>query len=307
MSQSQTKTRASGIAVASNILLIMLKVVVGVLGGSISIIAQAIDSLLDLLASLVTFFSLRFAAKPPDREHPFGHGKAENISGVVQSLLIFAAAAFILHQSITRIISGAAVGYVTAGIGVMAACIVVDIILSRYLVRVARETDSVALEAYARNITADIYTMSGVLIGLAVVRLTGLNVIDPIIAIGVALLILKTAYGVLKKSFPQLVDVRLPEDEERIIESCIQEYMGEIAGYHNLRTRKAGSDRLIELHVVMPSDASVDSAHQVCDRLEDDIKSRLSNANVTIHVEPCDKDCERCPGSCPPEQAMPGP
>jgi cation diffusion facilitator family transporter len=307
MSQSRTKTRASAIAIASNILLILLKVVVGVLGGSISIIAQAIDSLLDLLASLVTFFSLRFAAKPPDREHPFGHGKAENISGVVQGALIVAAAVFIFYQSVTRIMSGASVGYVTAGIGVMATCIVVDILLSRYLVRVARETDSVALEAYARNITTDIYTMSGVLIGLVVVRLTGLNILDPIIAIGVALLILKAAYSVLQKSFPQLVDVKLPEEEERIIESCMQEHKGEIAGYHNLRTRKAGSDRLIELHVVMPADASVEKAHQVCDRLEDDIKSRLSNANVTIHVEPCDKDCDRCPGSCPPEQTIPGP
>jgi cation diffusion facilitator family transporter len=196
---------------------------------------------------------------------------------------------------------------VTAGIGVMAACIVVDILLSRYLVRVARETDSVALEAYARNITTDIYTMSGVLIGLVVVRLTGLNVLDPVIAIGMALLILRTAYSVLKKSFPQLIDVKLPEDEERIIDSCIKEHMGEIAGYHELRTRKAGSDRLIELHVVMPADTSVEKAHQICDRLEDDIKSRLSNAKVTIHVEPCDKDCDRCPGSCSPEQIIPGP
>lgn len=307
MSQAQTKTRAAGLSVAANILLILLKVVVGVLGGSISIIAQAIDSLLDLFASLVTFFSLRFAAKPPDREHPFGHGKAENISGVVQGALIFAAAVFIFYQSITRIISGAAVGYVTAGIVVMSACIVIDIFLSRYLVRVARETDSIALEAYYRNITTDIYTMSGVLIGLVIVRLTGLNVIDPIIAIGVTLLILKTAYNVLRKSFPQLVDVKLPEDEEGIIDSCIREHMGELAGYHELRTRKAGSDRLIELHVVMPADASVERAHRMCDHLEEEIRSRLSNARVTIHVEPCDADCDRCPGTCDRNYRVPGP
>lgn len=307
MSQTQTKTRAAGLSVASNILLILLKVVVGVLSGSISIIAQAIDSLLDLFASLITFFSLRFAAKPPDREHPFGHGKAENISGVVQSALIFAAAVFIFYQSITRIISGATVGYVTAGIGVMAACIVIDIFLSRYLVRVARETDSIALDAYSRNITTDIYTMSGVLIGLVVVRLTGLNILDPIIAIAVALLILRTAYNVLKKSFPQLIDVKLPEDEESIIESCMKEHMGELAGYHKLRTRKAGSDRLIELHVVMPADASVERAHQMCDHLEEEIKLRLSNAHVTIHVEPCDTDCDCCPGTCDQDYRVPGP
>lgn len=302
-----TKTGAAGLAVIINVLLIVLKLTVGVIGGSVSIIAQAIDSLLDLFASVINFFSLRFAIKPADREHPFGHGKMESISGVVQAVFIFAAFAFILYQAITRIISGVAIEYVTAGIAVMGACIVVDIFLSRYLLRVARNTDSIALESYAKNITTDVYTMSGVLIGLVVVQITQRSILDPIIAIGVALLILKTAYDVLKRSFPHLIDVRLPADEEALIESCMREHMGEMVGYHKLRTRKSGSERHIDLHVVVAADASVESAHALCDRLEDEIKARLSNIHVTIHVEPCDKDCDGCPGTCSQDQTMPGP
>jgi cation diffusion facilitator family transporter len=303
----QTKTGAAGLAVLFNILLILLKVVVGVISGSVSIIAQAIDSFLDLFASLFNFFSLRFAAKPADKEHPFGHGKMESISGVAQAVLIFAAASFVLYQAINRIMSGAEIEYVTAGIGVMAACIVIDVFLSRHLLSVARKTDSVSLEAYARNITTDIFTMSGVLLGLVLVQGTGYNVIDPIIAIGVSMLIVKTAYGVLKRSFPHLIDVKLPEDEERVIQSCMKEHLGEIAGFHQLRTRKSGSERYIELHVVMPADASVESSHTLCDQLEQEIMAKLHNADVTIHVEPCDKDCDRCPITCSQDQTMPGP
>jgi len=302
-----TKTGAAGLTVGTVSLLILLKLAVGIISGSVSIIAQAIDSLLDLFASLVTFFSLRFAAKPADREHPFGHGKAESISGVVQAGLIFAAAAFILYQAITRIVVGAAIEYVTAGIVVMAVCIVVNIIVSRHLLRVARETDSAALEANARNLATDVYTALGVLVGLVAVRISGIYILDPIIAIGVALLILKTAYGVMRKSFSHLIDVRLPEDEEALIESTMREHMGELVGFHELRTRKAGSERYIELHMIMARDASVERAHKLCDHLEEDIKSKLPNTSVTIHVEPCDRECDSCPDNCPHDQRTPGP
>jgi cation diffusion facilitator family transporter len=302
-----TKTGAAGLSIGTVIVLILLKVTVGIISGSVSIIAQAIDSLLDLFASLVTFFSLRFAAKPADREHPFGHGKVESISGVVQGVLIAAAAAFILYQSINRIVVGADIEYVTAGIVVMAVCIVVNIVVSRHLLQVARETDSAALEANARNLATDVYTALGVLAGLVAVRITGFNIIDPIIAIGVTLFIVKTAYDVMRKSFPHLIDVKLPEDEEALIVFAIREHMGELVGFHNLRTRKAGSERHIKINVIMARDASVERAHQLCDHLEEDIKSKLPNAHVIIHVEPCEAECDSCPDSCPQDQRMPGP
>ncbi|MBE0415847.1 MAG: cation transporter [Dehalococcoidia bacterium] len=295
----RTRTSAAGLSVLSNTFLILLKVVAGLLSGSISVIAEAIHSGIDLVAASIAFISLRIAGRPADLEHPFGHGKVENISGTIEAGLIFVAAAIILYEAIKRIIEGAVIEYVSIAIAVMAVSVVVNIIVSRHLLRIARETDSIALEADARHLTADVYTSLGVLGGLIVVGITGLNVLDPIIALGVALLILKTAYDVTRRAFPSLIDVRLPEDEEALIASCISEHYGELVGFHELRTRKAGGERYIDLHLVMARSASIEEAHKLCDHLEEDIKSKLPNTSVTIHVEPCEMGCEDCPTPCP--------
>jgi cation diffusion facilitator family transporter len=303
----RTKTGAAGLSVLSNTLLILLKLVAGILTGSVSIIAEAIHSGIDLLAALIAFVSLRIAGRPADREHPFGHGKVENVSGTIEAVLIFVAAIFIIYQAINRIIAGAIVEYLSIGIAVMAISVVVNIIVSRHLLRIAMDSDSIALEADARHLTADVYTSLGVLVGLVVVQVTGLNILDPIIAIGVSIFIMRAAYNLTRKAFPSLIDVKLPEDEEALIESIMSEHMGELVGFHELRTRKAGSERYIELHMMMARDASVERAHSLCDHLEEDIKSRLPNIHVTIHIEPCDVDCDTCPDSCPQDQNMPGP
>jgi cation diffusion facilitator family transporter len=303
----RTKTGAAGLSVLSNTLLILLKLVAGILTGSVSIIAEAIHSGIDLLAALIAFVSLRIAGRPADREHPFGHGKVENVSGTIEAVLIFVAAIFIIYQAINRIIAGAIVEYLSIGIAVMAISVVVNIIVSRHLLRIARDSDSIALEADARHLTADVYTSLGVLAGLVVVQVTGLNILDPIIAICVSIFILRAAYNLTRRAFPPLIDTRLPEDEEALIESIMSEHMGELVGFHELRTRKAGSERYIELHMMMARDASVERAHSLCDHLEEDIKSRLPNIHVTIHIEPCDMDCDTCPDNCPQDQNMPGP
>jgi len=302
-----TKTGAAGLSVLSNTLLILLKLVAGILSGSISIIAEAIHSGIDLVAAVIAFISLRIAGKPADREHPFGHGKVENVSGTIEAGLIFVAAGFIVYEAVGRIIAEAMVEYLSIGIAVMAISVVVNILVSRHLLRIARETDSIALEADARHLTTDVYTSLGVLAGLVAVQITGLNILDPIIAIGVSLFIVKTAYNVMRKSFPHLIDVRLPEEEEALIATCIKEHFGMLVGFHELRTRKAGSERYIELHMIMARDASIERAHNLCDHLEEDIKLKLPNCHVTIHVEPCERDCDSCPDSCPWDQNMPGP
>jgi cation diffusion facilitator family transporter len=303
----RTKTGAAGLSVLSNTLLILLKLVAGILSGSVSIIAEAIHSGIDLLAALIAFVCLRIAGRPADREHPFGHGKVENVSGTIEAVLIFVAAIFIIYEAINRIIAEAIVEYLSIGIAVMAISVVVNIIVSRHLLRIARDSDSIALEADARHLTADVYTSLGVLAGLVLVQVTGLNILDPIIAIGVAIFILRAAYSLTRRAFPPLIDIRLPEDEEVLIVSTMSEHMGELVGFHELRTRKAGSERYIELHMIMARDASIERAHSLCDHLEEDIKSRLPNIHVTIHVEPCDMECDTCPDSCPQDQKMPGP
>jgi len=302
----RTRTGAAGLSVMSNTMLILLKVVAGILSGSISIIAEAIHSSIDLVAAVIAFVSLRIAGRPADWGHPFGHGKVENVSGTIEAGLIFVAAAFIIYYAIAKIIEGVVIEYVTVGIAVMAVSVVVNILVSRHLLRIARETDSIALEADARHLTTDVYTSLGVLVGLILVRITGLNILDPIIALGVALFILRAAYDVTRRAFPSLIDVRLPEDEETVIASCISEHFGELVGFHEMRTRKAGSERYIDLHLVMARDASVEEAHKLCDHLEEDIKSRLANTSVTIHVEPCEMECEECPTPCPQAEKRPG-
>ena len=278
--------------------LVGLKVVAGIITGSLSILAQATDSFLDLLAVAITLFTVRIAIKPADEEHPFGHGKVENITAITQAMLIFAAGGLIIYSAVRRITLGTTIELTEAGIGVMLVSIVASIFLSRHLLKVSRATDSVALEANAHNIATDVYSAAAVLAGLIAVRFTWLGIIDPIIALLVALFILKVAYDVLRRSFGGLIDVKLPADEENIIRSCMMEHDGELVGFHKLRTRKSGNQRYIDLHIVMPKNATVEDAHRLCDRLEQHIGNRLRHANVTIHIEPCNEECDQCSIVC---------
>ena len=293
-----SQSGAAKLAIIVVIGLILLKVAVGAITGSLSILAQAVDSFLDLFAVAITFLAIRIATKPADEEHPFGHGKSENIAAIAQAILIFLASGSIIYSAVRRMQAGATLELTEAGIGVMLVSIIASIFLSRHLLKVSRATDSLALQANAHNIAADVYSAAAVLVGLLVVRFTGLSIIDPILALLVALFILKVAYDVLKNSFGGLVDVKLPEAEENNIKLAITEHIGEVVDFHALRTRKAGSQRYIDLHLVMPKNTSVEEAHQMCDHLEQDIRNRLPHADVTIHVEPCDEKCDWCAFTC---------
>ena len=294
-----SRSSAARLSIAVVIGLIVLKVAAGAVTGSLSILAQAIDSFLDLFAVVITLLAVRIATKPADEEHPFGHGKAENVAAIVQAILIFLAGGSIIYSAVRRIQTGATLELTEAGIGVMLISIVASIFLSRYLLRVSRREDSLALQANARNIAADVYSATAVMVGLIVVRFTGLSIIDPILAILVALFIFKVACDVLRNSFEGLVDVKLPEDEEDNIKSAITEHLGgEVVNFHKLRTRKAGSQRYIDLHLIMPKDTSLEEAHRMCDHLEADIESKLPHTDVTIHVEPCDEKCQWCAFTC---------
>lgn len=293
-----SKPAAAALSITSNSLLVVIKTVAGIITGSISILAEAIHSLLDLVAAVIAFLGVRVSDKPADEQHPFGHGKAENISGVIEAGLIFIAAGIIIYEAIKRLSTVATLELAELGIAIMAVSVVVNIFVSRHLLKVSRATDSIALEADARHLTTDIWTSAGVLVGLVVVRLTGLTILDPIIALVVAIFILKAAYDVLRKSYTGLVDTRLPGPEEAEIRRCIMEHSHRLVGFHQLRTRKAGSHRFIELHLVMPKDASVAEAHRVCDHLEQDLKKRLRMVSITIHVEPCSIECDQCSIPC---------
>lgn len=290
-----TEKGAANLLIGVVIGLIVLKVTVGWFSGSVSVLAQAADSFLDLFAGLVTFFAIRIATKPADRGHPFGHGKVEDMAGVVQGVLIFIAAVLIIYSSVLRIINRATVELAEAAIGVMVIAVIASVFLSRHLRKVSQVTGSIALEANAHNINADIYSSTAVLVGLFVVRFTGLNILDSIVAIGMAIYIAKLAYDALGKPLLGLVDASLPHSEQAVIESCLAEWRGQVfVGFHELRTRRSGNQRYVDLHLVMAKDASLEQTHHVCDSLEHEIQAKLPRSNVTIHVEPCDGKCKQC-------------
>lgn len=295
-----TKAGATKLLIGVVVGLIVFKVVVSWLTGSISILAQAADSLLDLFAGIITFSAIRVAAKPADTEHQYGHGKVEDIAGASQGILIFIAGGLIIYSSIHRIIEieRYSIQLAEAGIGVMAVSIVVSVFLSRHLLRVSRTTGSVALEANARNIATDVYSTSAVLVGLAMVRITKLNIIDPIIAIGVAIYILKVAVDTIRKPISGLLDEKLPPSQQAIIDACLVKHSPGVVGFHALRTRRAGSQYYIDLHLVMAKDIHLEQVHQICDQIEVEIQSVLHEASVTIHAEPCDDECEQCSAIC---------
>jgi len=288
-----TERGAANLLIGVVVSLILLKVIAGWISGSISVFAQAADSFLDLFAGLITFFAVRIATKPADENHPFGHGKVEDMAGVVQGILIFIAAGVIVYSSVGRIVDRTPIEMADAGIGVMAISMVASILLSRHLLKVSQATGSVVLEANARNITGDIYSSVAVLVGLLVVRLTGLSILDPIMAIGMAIYIAKIACDTLGKPLLGLVDASLPRSEQELIKSCLAEQGSQIVGFYGLRTRRSGAQRYVDLHLVMPEGISLEEAHRTCVLLEIRIQAKLPRTNVTIHCEPYDGKSEQ--------------
>jgi len=291
---SVAKENAAKLSIAAISMLLILKIVTSILTGSVAIRADAVHSAVDLFGVIVGYIGIRVSGRPPDEQHAFGHGKAENIASGIIGGLIFFAAGMIAYEAIKRLITGGTVELISVGIYVTAAAIVINGVVSWYSWRVSRNTDSVALEATSRDLLADVFSSVAVLVGLVLVKLTGFVLLDSIVALLVAVLIARAAYVTVRKAFVGLMDTRLPREEEDAIVAFIEEHGSDLAGFHQVRTRKSGNLRFVDLHLVMPKSVSVEEAHKMCDHLEDDVKSRFPNSSVTIHVEPCDGDCEQC-------------
>jgi cation diffusion facilitator family transporter len=280
------KVKTARLSIISNCCLIAMKVVAGLISGSVSILSEAIHSGMDLLAAVIAFFSVRLSDTPPDKEHPYGHGKYENVSGVIEAFLIFIAAGWIIYEAVYRIITPAPVENVEIGAAVMAVSAVVNILVSRKLYKVAKKTDSIALEADALHLKTDVYTSLGVASGLLLLWITGWHLLDPLVAIGVALLILWESYKLMKNAFSPLVDTSLSAEENQIIR---EELSRRGFSFHNLKTRKSGSFRFAELHLEMPENMELKDVHRICDEIENAIETQIRNIDINIHVEPVGK------------------
>lgn len=291
---NKLKMRAARISVVSNSLLVAVKLSVGFFMGSVAVLSEAIHSGLDLMASVIAFYAVRKAGKPADERHPYGHGKWENVSGVVEALLILLAAVYIVYEAVLRLQHGSTVSHLGLGTAIMALSAVVNWFVSRYLFRVAGETDSVALEADAWHLRADVYTSLGVLVGLGLIFFTKLTILDSVAAIAVAVLIIKSSVDLTKSAAADLFDTRLPREDEEIIKKVLSGYQEGCVDFHRLRSRKSGSMRFIDLHLVVPRKWSIEEAHQVSDRIEKEIRESLANTQVIIHIDPCNKSLNPC-------------
>ena len=285
----RTKTGAAGLSVASNSVLIALKVAVGAITGSIAIITEAVHSLIDLLASVIALASVRKADEPADAEHPYGHEKLENLAATIEGMLILVGAAVIVYEATHRLVVGAHVDTVVLGIAVMAVSAITNFVISGFLGRQANLLGSPALEGDAAHLRTDAFTSIGVLLGLVLVEVTGADEFDAITALVVAVAIVGSGLRIITRSSRVLVDEALPAAEMDRIEAAIRSSRSpEVAGYHKLRARRAGNRRYVDLHVQFGSGTSLERAHEIAHAMRSAIESVLPAADVLIHVEPED-------------------
>lgn len=283
----RTKSGAAGLSIASNSLLIALKLAAGAITGSIAILTEAVHSLIDLAASVVAFVSVRKADEPADAEHPYGHEKVESLAAAVEGLLILLGAAVIVYEATRRLAVGAEVESLGVGIAVMALSVVVDLAVSAVLTRQARAHESLALEGDAAHLRADALTSLGVLVGLSLVQVTGIVAFDSITALLVAAAIVAAGVRIVRRSSGVLVDEALPPGEMDRIEAAIAAARTpEVAGYHKLRARRAGRMRHIDLHVQYASGTTLERAHELAHAMRDEIEAAVPGAEVMIHAEP---------------------
>ncbi|NOY49793.1 MAG: cation transporter [Chlorobi bacterium] len=283
------KVKTARLSIYSNTLLIILNLVVGLFSGSISIISEAIHTVIDLLASIMAYFSVKVSDKSADDIHQYGHGKFENISGVIEAILIFIASGWIIYHAVSRLLNPSEfVNHIGLGLGlaVMVISAVVNYFVSRRIFLIAKKTDSVALKADALHLSTHVYTSLGVGLSLLLIYFTGWHFLDPVAAIVVASYILREAYEILLEAFKPLTDNALPIEEQRIIKEIILRHTRTDDKFHMMRTRKAGANREVDFHLEVPGDMSVSKAHELCDLIEKEVKTALPNIQITIHVEP---------------------
>lgn len=293
MSYAFEKKFAAGLSIVSNAVIIVLKLIAGVMSGSISIISEAIHSLSDFFASVLTFFAVMKSSEPADKEHPFGHGRYEDMSGFIEGGLIIFAAAFIIFEAVKKLISGYSMETESyLGIGVMAFAVIANYFVSSYLFYVAKKTNSISLYADGEHLRTDIWSSLGVLIGLIMIKITGVMILDPIIAIIVALFIFKTGFSISRTTLNNLLDCSLPPEDLNIIENVIDSFKSKgICGYGALKARNVGPEKQIEVTLLFPKNMTIEECHNICDEIEDKIKDKLGVCVISIHAEP---ECEKC-------------
>ncbi|QLG08300.1 cation diffusion facilitator family transporter [Bacillus velezensis] len=282
----ENTSKIAFLSVISNSLVVMLKIVVGIITGSVAILSEAIHSFLDLIAAFIAFISVRISKKPADTGHPYGHGKVENLSGTIETILIFAAGIWMIYECVQKLVNPEPVHLPVLGIVVMLAGALINLIVSKFVKREAEKVNSVAMKSNALHLLTDVYTSLGVAASLLVVTITEWYILDPIIGMVLAMYIIYEAFKLMKEAFPPLIDTRLSEEEEKTILKIIETFQQEFIEIHDFRTRRSGPQEYIDFHLVVASHVTIKDVHDLCDRIERDITNEFKQAQVMIHPEP---------------------
>lgn len=281
---SQIARRAAILSLASTTVVVAVKLVAAWKSGSISVLAEAIQSIVDILMSALAVATIAYAARPPDAEHPYGHGKAEVLAGAFQMLVILGSGAYILYEAYRRLLVPREILW-DWGAGAMVYTLVANGVVAAALVRTARKTGSMALESEALHLRGDSFSSAGVLAGMLLVGLTGQAILDPVFAAVFTLLAMIQAGSHLRAVLHPLMDGALPEAELTRLKNRLEVHEA-VRGFHNVRTRRVGNQRWVELHVMLDDNLSFVAAHELAEQIEDELRVELGGATVSIHYEP---------------------
>lgn len=279
-------TRYAWLSIVAALANIFLKTIAYFLTGSVGLLSDAAESLVNLVGAIVALIMLTIAARPPDESHAHGHSKAEYFSSGIEGVLILIAAASIAYAAIKRLLNPQPLEAVGIGLVVAAAAAAINFFVARVLLRAGKQHDSITLEADGKHLMTDVWTSVGVIAGVALVELTGWLPLDPIIALVVAVNIVWTAIGLLRRSVAGLMDASLPADEQAVVLKVLDQYKSQGVDYHALRTRQAAAQRFISFHILVPGSWTVQHGHELLEQIENEIRRELPGAQITTHLEP---------------------
>ncbi len=283
---SPSLTRFAWLSIAAAVSTLLLKLLAWRLTGSVGMLSDALESLVNLAAAVMALAMLHVAAQPPDEEHAYGHSKAEYFSSALEGLMILVAAASIIWAAWPRLFAPQPLEQVGLGLGISLVASGINLAVGLILLKAGKRHHSIVLEADGHHLMTDVWTSAGVVAGIALVSVTGWNILDPLIAIGVAINIVVTGLHLFYRSVSGLMDAALPPEDQTIIRGVLDEFAARGAEWNELRTRQSGAWKFVSVHVQVPGDWSVQRGHDLLDELEARIAERLPNAHVLTHLEP---------------------
>ncbi len=291
LQERSSVTKFAWLSIGAAVTTIALKAAAYVLTGSVGLLSDAIESLVNLAGALMALTMLTIAVRPADHDHVYGHSKAEYFASVTEGVLIFGAAIGILVTAFQRLVTPRPLEQLGIGLGVSIAASLINFIVARILLDAGRKHRSITLEADAHHLLTDVWTSVGVIGGVALAGLTGWNPLDPMIAMAVSLNILWTGFQLIRRSVMGLMDAALPENEQRLIREVMNKYQEKGVGFHALRTRQAAARRFISVHVLVPGETTVHDAHHIVEDFENDIRAAMGGAvTVFTHLEPAEDE-----------------